>query len=226
MKHLVKKIPFVRAGAKAIYFALMSQLRPFRGSEDYWKERYAMGGNSGDGSYNKLSQYKADVLNRFVEANQVQTVIEYGTGDGAQLVLANYPEYTGYDVSPLAIEICRERFSADPSKKFFLTSEQTNKTAELTLSLDVVYHLVEDQVFNAYMTRLFDSATRFVIIYSSNTETQEKIQPPHVRHRKFTDWVETNTLNWRLFEHIPNKYPYNGDDETTSFSDFFIYKCI
>jgi hypothetical protein len=39
---------------------------------------------------------------------------------------------------------------------------------DLELSLDVIYHLVEDEVFDAYMRSLFAHAGRFVVIYSSN----------------------------------------------------------
>jgi hypothetical protein len=34
--------------------------------------------------------------------------------------------------------------------------------AELGLSLEVIFHLVEDDVFDVYMRHLFASATRFV----------------------------------------------------------------
>jgi len=74
------------------------------------------------------------------------------------------------------------------------------------------------------MTRLFGSATRFVVIYSSNKNEQDKIQAPHVRHREFTRWIEEHISCWKLIHHIPNKYPYTGDTEEGSFADFYIYE--
>lgn len=68
-------------------------------SSEYWERRYAAGHNSGAGSYGALAEFKADVINRFVARNSVQTVIEFGCGDGAQLELADYRHYVGYDVS-------------------------------------------------------------------------------------------------------------------------------
>src|SRR5215207_6091130 len=66
----------------------ITKKRPvFHGSEDYWITRYATGGNSGAGSYNKLAEYKAEVLNDFVKRHNVESVIEYGCGDGNQLKL-------------------------------------------------------------------------------------------------------------------------------------------
>src|SRR5690606_4241845 len=84
-------------------------------SADYWEQRYARGGNSGAGSYGKLAEFKAEVLNAFVRERQIRSVIDFGCGDGAQLALAEYPSYVGLDVSPTALHICRTRSCAAPS---------------------------------------------------------------------------------------------------------------
>jgi glycosyltransferase involved in cell wall biosynthesis len=63
-----------------------------------------------------------------------------------------------------------------------------------------------------------------VIIYASNKTSPQWVQ--HVKHRTFTDWVETNKKDWNLLQFIPNKYPSkndSGDDPTTSFADFYIF---
>jgi hypothetical protein len=153
-------------------------------------------------------------------------VVEYGCGDGAQLKLAKYPLYTGIDVSVTAVERCRRLFSGDPSKKFLNSDARTSKiTADLALSLDVVYHLVEDPVFDTYMRRLFDSAASFVIIYSSNVE--EAWSGSHVRHRQFTRWIDQNKPDWRLVSILKNAYPYDDKNPAgTSFADFYIFKLI
>lgn len=196
----------------------------FTGSEDYWKQRYVKNGNSGAGSYNKLAEFKAEILNQFVLENNIASVIEYGSGDGNQLKLANYPKYIGFDVSPVALEKCRVIFSNDASKKFKLVNEFSNDRAELTISLDVIYHLVENDVFTNYMAKLFDSSSKYVIIYASNTDQQRTGQSPHVLHRYFTKWIDENRPDWKLINHIPNKYPYSGDDNAGSFADFYIFK--
>ena len=213
MKRLIKSIPRLR---------LFAATR-FHGSENYWKNRYATGGHSGDGSYNQLAEFKADVLNRFVRENGIATVIEYGCGDGNQLRSARYPDYTGFDVSPDAVSQCRRQFSGDATKAFRSVSAYAGETAELTLSLDVIYHLVEDEVYVSYMNRLFDSSERFVVIYSSNTNENPPDTAAHVRHRGFSEWVAEHRPGWKLIKHIPNEYPFNGDTKTGSFADFFIY---
>ena len=197
---------------------------PFPGSEQYWIERYEAGRTSGAGSYNELAEFKAEILNAFVEKHGVGSVMEFGCGDGNQLQLAHYPTYTGFDVSPRAVELCRNIFRSDDKKCFLLMQEYQGQTAQLTLSLDVVYHLVEDEIFESYMETLFAAAERFVIVYSSNSEFHEPEQALHVRHRIFTGWVDANMPDWALMEHLPNRYPQTASDSLGSLADFYFYQ--
>ena len=74
------------------------------------------------------------------------------------------------------------------------------------------------------MEDLFSSSEKYVIIYSANT-TETYVTAEHVKHRKFTNWVENNATDWELSEVIDNKYPYDpSDPENTSWSDFYIFK--
>lgn len=196
----------------------------FKTSPEYWDLRYKANGNSGSGSYGRLAQFKAEVINAFVAENQVQTVIEFGCGDGNQLNLARYKRYTGVDVSTTAIRICQDQFGGDPTKTFLHSDQYRGEKAELALSLDVIYHLVEDEIFEKYMTDLFGAAERYVIIYATNSD-DEVYNAAHVRHRRFTGWVEKNASGFKLMRHIPNRYPYSeADPDNTSFADFFIYE--
>jgi hypothetical protein len=222
LKKWVARIPFLNSLATKAYLWLSR--RRFRGSERYWIERYASRGNAGPGSFHQLARFKADFLNAFVEERAVSFVIEHGCGDGNQLSLASYPRYLGLDVSRHALERCQERFRDDPSKRFQRVDEYRGEVGDLALSLDVIFHLVEDPTFEAYMERLFASSTRYVIIYSSNREEQDPVQPPHVRHRRFSTWIEQNAPGWSLVEHHPNPHPYRGDVSRGSFADFFVYQ--
>jgi hypothetical protein len=220
LKNLVQRIPVFADVARAIN-ARIAKFR-FMSSPQYWERRYRKGGTSGAGSYGRLAHFKAEVLNEFVSRNAVQSVIEFGCGDGAQLSLASYPRYVGVDVAPAAIKLCRERFSDDTTKVFASTDDKIDSLHDLALSIDVVFHLVEDDFFHCYMDRLFSSARRFVIIYSSNCDSQQP--EPHVRHWIFTRWVETYRPEWRLHEKIPNRYPYDAKKSgQTSFADFYVY---
>ena len=172
----------------------------FRNSRSYWEQRYRLGGDAGRGSFGEPARYKAAVLNAFVRQHQIQSVIEFGCGDGNQLQLADYPRYLGVDVSRAALAHCERRFAADPSKQFMLLEDYAGEQAELALSLDVLFHLVEDATYFAYLDRLFASGLRFVVVYSTSTE-----QPPrtmrHVRHRDVTGDIATRFPGFeRLFD--------------------------
>jgi len=224
MKNIIKKIPLLNTIATYLYIKLSSLFCKFEGSEKYWETRYRLDGNSGDGSYDNLCAFKADVLNSFVKERAIEYVIEFGCGDGNQLKYAAYPSYLGLDVSSTIIRKCQALFANDVSKVFKLMNDYSAEKAPLSLSLDVIYHLVEDDTFNAYMRTLFQSSTRYIIIYSSNTDMQQKIQAPHVKHRKFSDWVAAHFPEWVLMEHKKNKFPYSEKDQTGSFADFYIYE--
>lgn len=63
--------------------------------------------------------FKSTFLNQFVLENNINSVIEWGCGDGAQLTLARYPLYTGIDISETIVEDCRKRFAVDKTKNVF-----------------------------------------------------------------------------------------------------------
>lgn len=196
-------------------------------SKNYWQNRYSTNGNSGPGSYGKLAKWKAIIINDFVEEKKINTVIELGCGDGNQLKLANYSKYTGYDVSDFAVQKCKTIFKNDYSKFFANISELKPKVtnADLSLSLDVIFHIIEDDIYYEYMKTLFQISTRYVIIYSSN---YEGFIDQHVRCRRFTDWILKNMSNqFQQIAFIPNIYPFEIDKPNeTSMCDFYIYERI
>lgn len=199
-------------------------------SGSYWEKRYKKGGNSGAGSYGRLAEFKAEVLNNLVSEKEISTVVEFGVGDGNQLTYYEFPAYVGLDISETAIKLCKEKFKNDQTKSFYQISpglspsEKQAWIAELSLSIDVIYHLVEDATFENYMHDLFKYAQNYVAIYSSNTESGESAV--HVRDRKFTDWIDTYQPEWTLTDVIENKYPIEAapeDGENSSRSQFYIF---
>jgi hypothetical protein len=210
--------------AKSLFYRLIGRSHSVFNSADYWDQRYKSSGNSGAGSYGHLAAFKADFLNSFVKDYGVESVVEFGCGDGNQLKLAKYPRYVGYDVSAKAVEICRTLFADDPNKSFHILTDFTGDKADLSLSLDVIYHLIEDKVFHAYMEILFRSSTRWVIIYSSNRDENDTNQSAHVRHRKFTEWIAGSAPDYRQALHIPNKYPVDHFGANGSFADFYVFQ--
>jgi SAM-dependent methyltransferase len=216
VKDIVRPLPGVRQAS------LLRQRIGYAGSARFWERNYAQGSTSGNGSYGALAEGKSKYLNELVRARGVRSVIELGCGDGNQLSKAEYPSYIGLDVSPTAIGLCQRRFHGDPAKSFFLydgscfTDRAGVFTAELALSLDVVFHLTEDTVFATYLTHLFAAGRRLAVIYSTNMEMGGTA--PHVRHRRFTPWVEANCPDWRLTDIT------RGPSTERVRSDFFLYE--
>jgi len=216
IREAVRLLPGVRR------VSLLRQQLAYSDSARYWEWNYARGATSGSGSYGALAEGKSRFLNTLVREHAVRSVIEFGCGDGNQLALADYPHYVGLDVSRSAIALCQRRFAADPAKSFFLydgmcfTDRTGTFTADLALSLDVVYHLTEDTVFETYLTHLFAAGQRLVVIYSTNQEISDTA--PHVRHRHFTPWVEANCPGWALTGVT------QGPNADQARADFFVYE--
>ncbi len=224
LKLAVVKLPLVRQAAAALGIGPHT----FRSSEHYWEQRYAHGGTSGRGSYGPLAEWKAKFISEFLMQEGVTSAIEFGCGDGNQLSLVPYRTYVGLDVSRVAIRTCVKRFSDDSAKSFFLYHPEGFADnlgvfrAELALSLDVVYHLVEQATFEAYMRHLFGAARRYVIIYSSDTDAPSPDR--HIRHRQFTAWVAQHLGEWRLRIRVVNQYPLGEGPEEGSFADFYVFE--
>jgi SAM-dependent methyltransferase len=179
----------------------------FKGSAPYWERRYAVGGTSGSGSYGAIAAWKAEVVNRWVTDHEVTSVIDLGCGDGNQLGLATYPRYLGIDVSPTAIKRCVELFGSDQTKSFVAYDPTAWHDpagwfrADLALSMEVIFHLVEDEVRDAYLRQLFASAERFVVICAYDAD---RPAAAHERYLKFTPWIAQHAPEWTLAEHVPH----------------------
>jgi len=199
----------------------------FFSSANYWEERYKNGGTSGYGSYGRLADFKAETINNFIIEKNIDEVIEFGCGDGNQLSKLKIKKYTGLDISETIINKCKEKFKNDSRKHFIMLNSFLEDPfhADLTLSLDVIYHLVEDEDFTNYINLLFDASEKYCIIYSSN-EPSNNDDSQHIKRRKFTDWIEINKKDWELIRKIENTYPFKKlkNEIDSSISDFYFYQ--
>ena len=214
----IGKLPIVRSLLRRVL------LRPtaFKRSESYWEIRYSLGGLSGVGSYGKHAEFKAKILNNFVREHRVRTLIEFGCGDGNQLTLADFPDYCGFDVSAEAVSQCRAAFARDRTKRFGLVADYAGESAEAALSLDVIYHLIEDDVFELYLDRLFRAATRFVVIYATDADRTIDPEATHVRHREWTRYVTNRYPGWKHVGSTSN--PFQAEEDPLHIRFFFFAK--
>ncbi len=139
--------------------------------KNYWNDRYKEGGNSGEGSYGVLASYKADFLNKFIIENNIQNVFEFGCGDGNNLQFYRCKNYVGFDVAATSIQLCIKKHEADPTKSFLLYNPSAflnrHIQADLVLSLDVLYHIIDENEFVKSLDDIFSTSSKFVILYTN-----------------------------------------------------------
>lgn len=198
---------------------------PFE-SAKYWSDRYEEGRTSGSGSYGRLARYKADVINELAGSQNIGSVLELGSGDGNQASLFEFDRFTGVDVSRLVVDRANERFADRPGWQFIHSDAfiVEPRAFDMTMSLDVIYHLVEDDVFNRYMRDLVTLADRFVLIYASDHD--EQAASPHVRHRSYSMWMAENAPEFTLTKTYEQPYPMveGADVDQTSFAFFRLFE--
>lgn len=187
----------------------------------YWDRRYRDGRSSGAGSEGDEGRYKADYVTRFCEENNITSVIDWGVGDGQVLELIRFPKnvvYVGVDVSPTIIEKVREKF---PVHYVFKTVDEYRRTVpqwrfNTALSMDVLFHFPDDNDYCQYLAYLFGSATKYVVIYSTNYDGGRTSR--HVMRREFTRDVAVLHPEWKL---ITIESPLADD-----LASFFVYEKV
>jgi len=129
--------------------------------------------------------------------NAITSVLDLGCGDGLNASLIDAPNYTGVDISLTAIKSAMQRCRGQ-SKQFSQSMPST--PSELTLSMDVAYHLVEDGVFERYLRDL-GTASRYCLIYSTDADAA---QIGHVRHRVVSEPFLSINQDWSLVARAAN----------------------
>lgn len=185
-------------------------------STSYWESRYANGGNSGKGSYDNVANYKAKIINDFIEKNNIKNLIDYGVGDGNQLSFFKCENIIGLDVSPTIIRKLKFIYCNDNTKQFYLVNnfDTTNKST-LVISCEVLFHLINIDIWKKYIANLFAYSKKYVIIFAAD---YDKDFGHHCLCRKFTDYIKLNYPNWSL------KNTIKRDDGCLG--DFYIFEKI
>lgn len=194
-------------------------------STQYWIERYRHGGTSGAGSTGRLNVFKSALLGSIIDKYNIESVLDLGCGQGAILDLIEIIEYLGYDPSMEVVQFLKDKYSTNLSMSFEYDLNKI-ESKELVISFDVIFHLIEDSVYEQYMKSLFHFSTNYVLIYSSNTNREDSVYAtaPHVKHRFFQEKIPHD---FNLLEIHENLFPYSpNDQEKTSWSDFYLYKRI
>ncbi|NQX67652.1 class I SAM-dependent methyltransferase [Paenibacillus alba] len=178
---------------------------------EFWNDNYSHGGDSGSGSYGLLAEFKSQIINDFIQEHQIESVIEFGCGDGNQLLTMSYSTYLGLDVAQSSIRLCKEKFKEDTTKSFMLYKPGllVNRgfiQADLVVCLDVLYHITDEEDFLSTLSNIFESAKKWVILYTKITTGLEPQEVATIQDRPILHHLMQHS-DFSISHVIPQKYP-------------------
>jgi SAM-dependent methyltransferase len=167
-------------------------------SKKYWEQRYLNNGNSGLGSYGDEADFKSKYINLIIKDKEIKSINDFGCGDGNQIsLLNNFESYVGFDVSKTILQ--KNKFKFGNNKKYsFVFDVKEMKETDLVMSIDVIYHIIEDKLYNEHIDNLFSLSNKYVLVYGVNTEDTNTV--PHMKYRKFVDDVSEKYPEFKLID--------------------------
>lgn len=178
--------------------------------KEYWEQTYQSGETSGRGSYGVLAEFKAEVVNGLIQRENITSIIEFGCGDGNQLQYMNYSKYLGVDVAATAVRLCASKYAEDSSKSFMqytpgLWINRGFLQADLTVCLDVLYHITDETDFRSTLYDILHSSSEWVILY---TRLKEDANPrlSTIQDRNLFQYL-SGYPEFEVQEVIPQRYP-------------------
>jgi hypothetical protein len=198
----------------------------FQNSNQYWQDRYKFGGTSGKGSRGKLAVEKAALVNALCQTYNIGTIVEFGSGDGVCASMFDTGRYIGFDISDVAIEFAKDRCPDRNKHRFFnyskLSADEINATvlqnrlpgSVMSLSMDVIFHLVEDDVFYKYIDTLCKAPSDYIVVRSSDIDG---CPHAHYRDRAYSQ-ILIEKYGLKLIEW--HRLPADGEHSAYSFKVF------
>jgi len=171
-------------------------------TEYYWDKRYALGGNSGEGSYGIELKKRLKWLNGL----PIESITDIGCGDfnfGYNL-LKQYPKasYTGYDTSHIAVGLNKLNY-----KSYSFTTVFPQVGADLTLCMDVLFHVLDDVKYIFLLAKLREALKKGKYLALTAYENEQPTAP-HLNIRKFDYKVFGKPLIREIAEKEGSKYFY------------------
>ena len=176
----------------------------------WWDTWYAQGGNSGAGSRSFLASYKAEIMNDFLKHHTIDSVIEFGCGDGYNLGFIQYKEYLGLDVSKTTIKNCMELYKNDDTKSFILYdpkyfANKGFKHVDLVVCLDVLYHIIDENEYIKTLDDIFSFKSQYIILYTTMTPKNNDGTSPEIYHRNTLKYLEKYSSDY-TYAVVENRY--------------------
>lgn len=176
---------------------------------EYWENRHVKRRGQikaeGRGSCGRLLIRKIQMVNQLLADTKAMSVLDLGCGTALVGRELNVKRYIGADVSPTALEGARTRLADLEDWELHVLNEHTPALhADVAISMDVIYHLLSDTDYTAYLSRMFRSARKEVGVYSTDHDSPAN---DHVRHRNFSRDVAERFPDWVLVSSHPPRWP-------------------
>lgn len=160
------------------------------------------------------------------------TVLDLGVGDGRQALALSctgvVSNVTGFDISWHIVHHLKTQLNVtrhDCLERgplyvywydgFELPEMVKDQGYDVAISMQVVFHLLEDALYERYMDILFSFARHVVIIHAPDSQTQlPAAAHEHMRYRIFSNWVAKLHPEWILHHKvsIPSKFGFDSCD--------------
>jgi 2-polyprenyl-3-methyl-5-hydroxy-6-metoxy-1,4-benzoquinol methylase len=220
--------------ARRLYHKLRSRLPGadaqdyYRDPAGYWEERHAHYGERLEGVGRKGLGEEGNQRDYGVKTEHLHLALtELGIGPVPFLdagcgigLFSQYLAEQGYtptavDFSPSAVETARQRLGQDAVVVSALDQYQAGRTFALVICIDVLFHLVDDDLWRATVTNLADHVASggHLAIQESLVETAAQPQHPTVRHTRWRPLASyTDVLaGWELVRHDHYRLPAEGE---------------
>jgi len=147
----------------------------------------------------------------------LKSISDVGCGECTLLpYLQGIRKYYGYDISPAVLSKVSKNAQDGFSKEFILLTNNTKiVSSDLVLSLEVIFHQVNDDEYLDYMRKLVNSNGEYLLILTMNEGILKTnhIKNRHIKYRDISKFMDST--NYSLVE----KFPF-----TERTSTYYLYK--
>lgn len=182
--------------------------------KEYWDGRYKERLGSGEGSRGDLLEYKAKYLNDLFKKYEVESVFDFGCGDGYLANLLECKQYFGVDISQHAAQQCRElvkkpnfvfeqghfgNYGADVIKRKF--NNLFGVDVDAVMCIDVLYHIMDENLVEIVLQSMFGAKAKIVITYTIPNKNMDGKKHGGIFHFNTNRILDKVTQGYLLISH-------------------------
>jgi len=196
-------------------------------SHQYWADRYLhtnFQNSSGNGRLKFRLSYKAKMLNKIFKTYEITKVADFGCGDGLLASKLKITKYYGIEINSEIVDNLKNKFLGKNEFEFSTKFEsQWRNKIDASISVDVIFHLIEEDVYQKYMNELFFADAKYVVIRAYNHKSQGTGRNSHILHREFLNTIKKYFPNYNLVNVSSprRRHIYLSDSDK---NQFFVFK--